>query len=267
MQGGVYPRPKNMKMDNAAEEKLPFTSHLEELRKRLIYSLIAVGICFVVCYAFKEWLFRILTFPLIAVLPEGSSMIFTSLPEAFFTYLKVSFFASLFLSSPFVLYQIWMFISPGLYHSEKKHAFPFVLFATIFFVGGSLFAYFVIFPIGFKFFVGFATESIRPMLTLREFLSFSCKLILAFGVIFELPIFMFFLARIGLVDSKMLSTKRKYAILITFVVAALLTPPDIVTQTLMAIPIMLLYEISIWVARLAEKKSTTVEEEESKNIA
>lgn len=249
-------------MDNTVEEKLPFTSHLEELRKRLIYSLIAIGVCFFICFAFKEWLFKILTLPLVAVLPENSFMIFTNLPEAFFTYLKVSFVGALFLSSPFVLYQIWGFISPGLYSSEKKYAFPFVFFSTICFVGGSLFAYFTVFPIGFKFFVSFSTESIKPMLSIREFLSFSCKLLLAFGVIFELPVFMFFMTRIGLVNSKMLSSKRKYALLITFIAAAVLTPPDVVTQILMAIPVMLLYEISIWVARLGEKKVTNDEEKE-----
>ena len=241
-------------MDNTTEEKQPVTSHLEELRKRLIYSLIAVGVSFIICFAFKEWLFKILTLPLIATLPENSSMIFTSLPDAFFTYLKISFFGGLFLACPFVLYQIWKFISPGLYVSEKKYAFPFVFFSTIFFVGGSLFAYFVVFPFGFKFFVSFATDFITPMLTLKEFLSFSCKLLLAFGIIFELPIFMFFMARIGLVNSKTLASKRKYAILITFIVAAVLTPPDIVTQIMMAIPVMLLYEISIWVVKLSEKK-------------
>ena len=245
-------------MDNTTEEKQAFTSHLEELRKRFIYSLIAVGICFLICFAFKEWLFKILTLPLVAILPENSSMIFTSLPEAFFTYLKISLLGSLFLASPFVLYQIWMFISPGLFPSEKKYAFPFVFFSTIFFVGGSLFAYFIVFPFGFKFFVSFTTEFIKPMLTLREFLSFSCKLLLAFGIIFELPIFMFFMARIGLVDSKMLSAKRKYAILLTFIIAALLTPPDIVTQIMMAIPVMLLYEISIWVVKFGEKKEGKV---------
>ena len=242
-------------MDAKREEKVPFTSHLEELRKRLIYSLIAVVICFLICYVFKELLFKILTLPLVAVLPEKSSMIFTSLPEAFFTYLKVSFFGALFISAPIVLYQIWKFISPGLFPAEKKYALPFVFFSTIFFVGGSLFAYYAVFPIGFKFFIGFATESIRPMFTIREFLSFSCKLLLAFGVIFELPIFMFFLAKLGVVNSRMLTAKRKYAILLIFVAAAVLTPPDIVTQILMAIPIMLLYEISVLIVKLGEKKS------------
>ena len=253
---------------DAKEEKVPFTSHLEELRKRLIYSLIAVVICFLICYLFKELLFKILTLPLVAVLPEKSSMIFTSLPEAFFTYLKVSFFGALFLSAPIVLYQIWRFISPGLFPTEKKYAFPFVFFSTIFFVGGALFAYYAVFPIGFKFFVGFATESIRPMFTIREFLAFACKLLLAFGVIFELPIFMFFLAKLGVVNSRMLAAKRKYAILLIFIAAAVLTPPDIVTQILMAIPIMLLYEISVWIVKLGEKKSIKNEgEEENKDTA
>lgn len=247
---------------DATEEKVPFTSHLEELRKRLIYSLISVVICFLICYFFKEFLFKILTLPLVAVLPEKSSMIFTSLPEAFFTYLKVSFFGALFLSAPIVLYQIWKFISPGLFPTEKKYAFPFVFFSTIFFVGGALFAYYAVFPIGFKFFVGFATESIRPMFTIREFLAFACKLLLAFGVIFELPIFMFFLAKVGVVNSRMLAAKRKYAILLIFIAAAVLTPPDIVTQILMAIPIMLLYEISVWIVKLGEKKTTENEGKE-----
>jgi len=246
-------------MNDQTDEKMPFISHLEELKTRLVRSLIAIGICFVACYCVKETLFTFLTLPLVAVLPDNSSMIFTSLPEAFFTYLKVSFFASIFLASPYVLYQIWRFIAPGLHQSEKKYMVPFVTFSTIFFVGGSLFAYYVVFPFGFKFFIGFGNDVIRPMLTLREYLSFSMKLLIAFGVIFELPIFMFFLAKIGMVSSKMLVKKRKYAILLVFVVAALFTPPDIVTQGLMALPLMLLYEISVWVVKAGEKKDSRKE--------
>jgi sec-independent protein translocase protein TatC len=241
-------------MDDKISEKMPFTSHLDELRTRLIRILIAIGIGFVGCYFFKERLFGFLTMPLTAVLPENSYMIFTSLPEAFFTYLKVSFFTSIFVTSPYILYQIWKFISPGLYKAEKKHALPFVLFSTIFFVGGALFAYFIVFPLGFKFFVAFATQFIKPMISVREFLSFSMKLLIAFGLIFELPIFMYFLAKIGLVSSRTLKSRRKHAILIVFVIAALFTPPDVVTQCLMAVPLMLLYEISIWVVKLGEKK-------------
>ena len=241
-------------MTDQTDEKMPFTNHLEELRTRLTRVLIAVGAGFAVCYLFKEKLFWALTLPLAAVMPDNSSMIFTSLPEAFFTYLKVSFFSSIFLVSPYILYQIWKFVSPGLYSSEKKHVAPFVIFSTIFFLGGSLFAYYVVFPFGFKFFVGFGNDFIRPMLSLKEYLSFSMKLLIAFGIIFELPIFMFFLARIGMVDSKTLTKKRKYAILLVFVTAALFTPPDVVTQCLMALPLMILYEISIWVVKAGEKK-------------
>jgi sec-independent protein translocase protein TatC len=247
-------------MNNHANEKMPFTSHLEELRSRLIRIFAAIGILFIACYFFKEKLFEVLTIPLVVSMPDNSAMIFTSLPEAFFTYLKVSFFAAIFLASPYILYQIWKFISPGLYKSEKKYVFPFVFFSTIFFMGGSLFAYFVVFPFGFKFFLAFGTELIRPMLSIREFLSFSFRLLLAFGIIFELPILMFFLSRVGLVNSRTLITKRKYAILLVFIVAALFTPPDVVTQVLMALPLMLLYEASIWVVKLGEKKAASEEE-------
>ncbi len=250
-------------MTDQTNEKMPFTLHLEELKSRLTRVLIAVGAGFIICYLFKEKLFWALTLPLAAVMPDNSSMIFTSLPEAFFTYLKVSFLSSIFLVSPYILYQIWKFVSPGLYASEKKHVAPFVAFSTIFFLGGALFAYYIVFPFGFKFFVGFGNEFIRPMLSLKEYLSFSMKLLIAFGVIFELPIFMFFLARIGMVDSKILRKKRKYAILLVFVTAALFTPPDVVTQCLMALPLMLLYEISIWVVTAGEKKRDGAEDKEN----
>jgi sec-independent protein translocase protein TatC len=247
-------------MNNPSNEKMPFTSHLEELRSRLIRIFAAIGILFIVCYFFKEKLFEVLTIPLVVSMPDNSTMIFTSLPEAFFTYLKVSFFAAIFLASPYILYQIWNFISPGLYDSEKKYVIPFVFFSTIFFVGGSLFAYFVVFPFGFKFFLAFGTDLIRPMLSIREYLSFSFRLLLAFGIIFELPILMFFLSRVGLVNSRTLITKRKYAILLVFIIAALFTPPDVVTQVLMALPLMLLYEASVWVVKMGEKKAASEEE-------
>lgn len=239
---------------------MTFVSHLEELRKRLIRIAIAITCGFAVCYMFKESLFKFLTIPLYPAMPEDSSMIFTGLPEAFFTYLKVSFFASIFLTSPYTLLQIWKFVSPGLYKSEKKYVAPFVIFSTIFFIGGAAFAYYVVFPIGFKFFLTFGDGLIKPMLSMKEFLSFSLKLLLAFGVIFELPLFMFFLAKAGIINSRILTSNRKYAVLIVFIVAALLTPPDVVTQILMAVPLMLLYEISIWVVKIGEKKVNEKEE-------
>jgi len=242
-------------MTISADDKLPLTTHLEELRKRLIHILIALAIGFTLCYSFKEWLFLVVTRPLIAVLPKNSYMIFTSLPEAFFTYMKIAFFASLILTSPFILYEIWKFVSPGLYPKEKKYVFPFVFFSTLLFAGGVLFGYFIALPPAFKFFVSFSTDALKPMVSMREYLSLALKFLLAFGICFELPVFVFFLTKIGIVNARMLSRQRRYAILVIFIVAAVLTPsPDVVSQILMAFPLMILYEISILVSRFAVRK-------------
>jgi sec-independent protein translocase protein TatC len=242
-------------MEDPVEEKMPFTAHLEELRTRIIRIMIAAAIGFGVCWYFKEWLFQIITRPLHQVLPPNSYMIYTSLPEAFFNYMKISFYASLFLTSPYILYQLWKFISPGLYKTEKKYMLPFVISSTILFICGILFGYYLALPPAFGFFVEFSSDFLKPMLSLREYLSFSLKLLLAFGLSFELPVVIFFLAKIGVVNSKMLSRNRRYAILIIFIAAAILTPsPDAITQIIMAVPLMGLYEIGIIVAKLAEKK-------------
>ncbi|MBW1972147.1 MAG: twin-arginine translocase subunit TatC, partial [Deltaproteobacteria bacterium] len=244
------------------EKRLSFTEHLEELRARLIKSAIALGIGFVICYIYSKQLFNILLMPLTRVLPKGSSMVFISLTEPFFTYLKVAFLAGLFLSSPFIFYQLWKFVSPGLYTKEKKYVIPFVLLSTIFFVGGACFGYFVVFPYGFKFFLGLATKNIRPFPSIRDYLSFSSKLLIAFGLIFEIPLITFFLAKIGLITSTFLSSKRRYAILVMFVLAAIFTPPDIVTQLMMALPLMLLFEASVIVAKIFGRKPEEEKKEE-----
>lgn len=232
------------------EEKQSFLEHLEELRRRLINSFIAVGLCFIVCYIFSEEIFSFLTIPLRKTLPPGTTMIFTNLPEAFFTYLKLSFFSAIFLASPYILYQAWLFVAPALYSHEKRYVVPFVLSATFFFVAGAAFGYFVVFPFGFKFFLGFATDFIRPAPKIKEYLSLAFALLLAFGLIFELPVFIFFLSRMGVVDYRMLARNRRYAILIIFVAAAIFTPPDVITQLMMAGPLLLLFELSIWVAKI-----------------
>jgi len=238
------------------EEKQPFTGHLDELRHRLIVCFIAVGIGFVIAYGFKDKLFLILTHPLIEVMGTGDTLIFTGLPEAFFTYLKVAFLAGLMLGSPVILYQFWMFIAPGLYKKERRILFPIVILSTFFFVGGALFGYFIVFPYGFKFFLSFATESIRAMPSMKEYLGFSSKLLIAFGVVFEMPLLITFLAKLGIVSIEFLKKNRKYALLLFFVGSALLTPPDVVTQIMMALPLMILYEISIIGARLFSKRKT-----------
>ena len=241
-------------------EQQPFTAHLEELRKRLINCFIAVAIGFVASYAFKEELFYILVAPLKQAMKEGDTLIYTHLPEAFFTFLKTALISGIMLASPVILYQFWMFMAPGLYDREKKMLVPILLLSTLFFTGGALFGYFVVFPLGFEFFLSFATDTIRPMPRMREYLSFAAKLLLAFGIVFELPLVITFLARLGVVSVDFLKKHRKYAILLFFCGSAMLTPPDVVTQIMMALPLMVLYEISIIGARVFGREKAEASE-------
>ncbi|SMC19979.1 Sec-independent protein translocase TatC [Desulfacinum hydrothermale DSM 13146] len=238
------------------QDRMPFTEHLEELRKRLITCAIAVGIGFVICYFFKEKIFAWLMKPLIDALPADGSrkLIYTAPHEAFLTYLKVSFLAGVGLAVPVILFQFWRFVAPGLYEHERRYLYPIVILSTVFFLGGALFGYYVVFPYGFQFFASFATELIAPMISTKEFLSFATRLLFAFGIIFELPLITFFLAKLGLISSSFLRRQRKYAILLIFVVAAFFTPPDVFTQILMAGPLLILYEMSVWIAHFFGKK-------------
>ncbi len=244
--------PRKIKHD----EKVSFIQHLEELRYRLVVCLISVGIGTLVAYFFKEEIFKFMATPLLNALPPtDQQLIFTGLLEAFMVYLKASFFAGLMISVPVVLYQFWAFVAPGLYPQERRLVVPFILFASLFFLGGAIFGYYVVFPYGFQFFVGFGSEFIKPLPSMKEYLSFSTFLLLAFGIVFELPIFLFFLTRMGLVDPRTLKKGRRYAIPVIFIVAAILTPgPDPVSQCLMAGPLIVLYELGIWVSILFGKK-------------
>jgi sec-independent protein translocase protein TatC len=251
-------------MTEPNEDKMPLTSHLEELRKRLVRILIAVGIAFLGCFAFKEELFRIIAQPLISVLPPGTHMVYTGLPEAFFTYIKVSFYAGIFVASPVVLYHIWKFISPGLFPKEKKFVAPFVITSSLLFVGGVCFGYFLVLPSAYKFFLEFTTDFLKPMLSMREYLTLTLKLLLAFGVIFEIPVFLFFMTKIGLVTPRKLARMRRYAIVVCFIVAAIITPtPDAFTQCMMAIPMVILYEVGIIVSKLATRKKDDADSEQT----
>ncbi len=246
------------------ERPMGLMDHLGELRTRLVRSFIAVGLAFVFCYTFAEELFAELCKPLLAALPEGSKLIFTALPEAFFVYVKVGLVAAIFVASPFIFYQIWAFVAPGLYDEEKKYMVPMAMISAIFFISGAAFCFFVVFPYAVTFFVGFASEDIAAMPSLSEYLGFSLKLLIAFGLIFEMPLFTFFLARIGLVTAEKMRSVRRYAILCTFIVAAILTPPDVISQLLMAMPMMLLYELSIFVAlTFGRKKKTASSDDEA----
>jgi sec-independent protein translocase protein TatC len=242
------------------DDKAPFTAHLDELRKRLIRCFIAVGVGFVAAFGFKEQLFKILVHPLVSVMKEGQTLIYTGLPEAFFTYLKVALLAGLILASPVLIYQFWMFVAPGLYRKERRILVPIVLLSSFFFIGGALFGYFIVFPWGFKFFLGFATETIRPLPSMKEYFGFAAKMLLAFGLVFELPLVLTFLARLGIVSVDFLKKNRKYALLIFFAGAAILTPPDVVTQIMMALPLIVLYEISIIGAKIFGRKKPVKEQ-------
>ena len=244
------------------DEKIPFTSHLDELRKRLIIAFIAIGVGAAISFAFKEWLFNILVLPLVKVMEEGDTLIFTGLPEAFFTYLKVALLSGIIVASPVIFYEFWMFVAPGLYTKERRLMIPIVLLSSFFFIGGALFGYFIVFPWGFKFFLGFATETIRPLPAMKEYFAFSSKLLLAFGLVFELPLVLTFLAKLGIVSVAFLKKNRKYALLLFFVGSAILTPPDVVTQVMMALPLMVLYEISIIGAKIFGKKKSEADEAE-----
>ena len=222
----------------------------------------AIGITFALCYAYIKEIVEILMRPLVKTLPPGSSLVFTAVPEAFFTYFKAAILAGVFFSAPFLLYQIWAFISPGLYKREKRYILPYLFVSSFFFVLGAAFCYFIVFPTIFRFFLSFATPEIRPMPSIREYLTFTIKLLLAFGLLFQWPALVFFLSRMGVVSSSFLARNRKYAILIIFVAAALLTPPDLVSQVLLAGPLILMYEGSIWMARFLGKKEKEKKEGE-----
>ncbi|HON58235.1 MAG TPA: twin-arginine translocase subunit TatC [Smithella sp.] len=241
--------------ENTEDVKMSLTEHLMELRKRLVRSLMALLLGFGVCYYFKDYIFDVITRPLTRVLPKSSYLIYTGMTEAFFTYMKIAFFASLILTSPFILYQIWKFIAPGLLPKERQLVVPFVVSSTALFVSGVLFGYFIVLPPAFKFFVSFNNQYLQALLSFKDYLSLFVTFLLGFGISFELPIFIFFLTKLGVVNPRLLSQQRRYAILVIFIVAAVLTPsPDALSQILMAIPLLFLYEVSIFVSKFAQKK-------------
>lgn len=253
-----------------AEDDVPMSiiGHLNELRRRLFRIVIIVVLGFVAFYGVSEPLYAFLSAPLQACMPEGSKLIYTSPQGAFFTYMKVALVASLFGTSPFTFYQLWAFIAPGLYREEKKAVLPLAFFSSIFFLAGAAFCFILVFPIAFQFFMGFASETIVPMISVEEYLSFALKLLIAFGVVFEMPLFAYFLSRFGLLTPAFMRRSRRYAILVIFIVAAILTPPDVFSQCLMAIPMLLLYEVSIYVSAMAyRKKEDKPENKEDKEEA
>ncbi len=235
--------------------------HLEDLRKRLIISIAVLFVMFFVCFAFWQPILDWMIAPLNEVLPKGSTVIFTKVQEPFFTALKVSFFTAFIVSLPVIFWQLWLFVSPGLYENEKKFILPFVFFATIMFLIGDIFCYYVVIPFGFKFLINFGSQLFTALPSIGEYVSFFTKLLIGFGIAFELPVITFFLATIGLVTDKTLMGFFKYAIILIFLVAAILTPPDVLTQFLMAAPLIILYGVSILIARAINPEKSEDEED------
>jgi sec-independent protein translocase protein TatC len=247
-----------------SDARMPLTAHLEELRWRIVRALAALGVAFAGCYWFSEELFQFLLHPLAQLRPGETTVIGTGVAEAFFTKLKVSFIAAIFFASPVIFHQAWRFVAPGLYESEKRLALPFAAAASFFFVLGAGFCYVLVFPVGFRFFLDeYVSIGVAPQLRISEYLSFTSRMLLAFGVTFELPVVTFFLARLGVLTHRTLIAWWRYAIVVIFIVAAVRTPgPDDASQMLMAAPLLVLYVLSIGVAyvvaRSAVADSTTL---------
>lgn len=232
------------------EDKMPLFQHLEELRGRILFCGLAIGVGFVLCYFFKDRVFDIFILPWVKALPKGQpyKLIYTVPYEAFLAEMEVSFIGGVILASPIILWEIWRFVAPGLYANERKYILPVIFTSVLFFAAGVLFGYFIVVPVAFKFFASPTSPYITPMMSIDKYLGFAEKMLLCFGLVFELPVFAFFLAKLGVLSSDFLRRKRKWAIVLIFIAAAVLTPsPDIVSQLLMALPLLVLYEVSVWV--------------------
>ena len=250
--------------DNPDDHTMPLLDHLIELRTRLLWSILGFIVAFFACYAVAEPIYGFLVQPLADILArmEGGNqrMIFTALTEAFFTQIKVAFFAAVFVSFPIVGTQIWMFIAPGLYKHEKKAILPFLIISPVLFVLGAALVYFIIIPLAWEFLLGFQTTAEQTALPIEleakvgEYLSLIMRLMLAFGVSFQLPVLLVLLARVGIVTGEGLAKRRRYAIVGVFCFAAVITPPDVISQIGLAFPLIILYEISIYFCKIAEKK-------------
>lgn len=245
--------------------RMTLMQHLEELRKRIVRAFWAWFIAFMVCYNYAEQMYLLISKPLREALPAGTKLVFLTATEPFFAYLKIGAFAALLVALPVIFWQVWGFIAPGLYAHEKRYVIPFVVLSSGCFIAGTVFGFLVAFPLMFGFLVeaGTAGGEVVPMLSMGSYLSLAAQMLLAFGITFELPIIIFFLGRMGVVDYAFLSRNRKYALLICFILGAIFSPPDVVSQTVLAVPMFLLYEVGIWLTFFFGKKKAAPSSDET----
>jgi len=256
-----------MRKEKKSPDGMTFLEHLDELRKRLFYTFIVVIGAVIPAWFFSKPIYRIIAHPVTQFLPEGKKLAFTSLTSPFMLYIKVSFLAAILATAPFIFFQLWMFIAPGLYQREKKHVIPFVFFTSFFFMAGAVFAYFVVFPFACNFFLGLGAD-FDPVITVDQYFSLALRVILGIALVFELPTLAFFLARIGLITAKMMIKYFKYAVLVVFIIAAIITPtPDMVTQSIIAIPMLALYGLSILIALMVGKSREKEKKKADEDLA
>ncbi|PRM90779.1 twin-arginine translocase subunit TatC [Aliarcobacter cryaerophilus] len=236
--------------------------HIADLRKRLVISSITIVVMFFACFSFYEPILEWMMAPVKHALPVGTSMIAVEIQETFFTAMKVAFFAGFILSLPVIFWQLWLFLAPGLYDHEKKLVIPFVFFATLMFLLGAAFAYYIVVPIGFDFLIAFGNSVVNVLPSIGKYVGFFTKLMIGFGIAFELPVITFFLAKIGIVNDQMLKDFFRYAVVLIFIVSAVLTPPDVISQVLMAAPLLILYGVSIYIAKVFNPAQKEEEEED-----
>ena len=236
--------------------------HIADLRKRLTISTITVVIMFFACFTFYEPILEWMMAPVKHALPAGTSMIAVEIQETFFTAMKVAFFGGFIISLPVIFWQLWLFLAPGLYDHEKKLVVPFVFFATLMFLLGASFAYYIVVPVGFDFLIAFGNSVVSVLPSIGKYVGFFTKLMIGFGIAFELPVITFFLAKIGIVNDQMLKDFFRYAVVLIFIISAILTPPDVISQVLMAAPLLILYGVSIYIAKVFNPAQKEEEEEE-----
>tara|TARA_B100001057_G_scaffold345216_1_gene346277 strand:+ start:430 stop:1206 length:777 start_codon:yes stop_codon:yes gene_type:complete len=253
--------------ENEDESSMNFLDHLKELRQKLIYSIIFFVMAFIVSFYFSQSIFEFLAKPLTSILQDGNGLIYTALQEAFLTNVKVAFFTAAFISFPFLSFQIWSFISPGLLKKEKKVSLPSLVAIPFLFLLGAAVVYYLISPIAWKFFLSFQTSqadsiNITLQAKMNEYLSLMMTFIFAFGIAFQLPVVLLLLVRVGVLTIQQLVSFRKYAIVLAFIFAAIITPPDPFSQISLALPVIILYEVSILISKFLSKKDKKKDKKE-----